>query len=146
LEQVTVEAVAYVTDRPVLSIDKKASPGEVQQGDQLLYKIEVMNIGQEAVGLVVTDTIPAGTTYVEDSASSGGQLVGDEVRWEFPVLEPGEKRTFTFLVTVTVDGSGAIENRYYAVSSAGGESATGAPVTVGRSDASGAFLPLIVND
>jgi uncharacterized repeat protein (TIGR01451 family) len=143
-EAVVVEAVAYVTDRPVLRINKKASPGEVRQGDQLLYTIEVMNIGQKAVGLVVTDTIPAGTTYVEDSASSGGQLVGDEVRWEFPLLAPGEKRTFTFLVTV--DGSGAIVNRYYVVSSAGGESATGEPVTVGRSDVSGAFLPLIVND
>ncbi|HSG17195.1 MAG TPA: hypothetical protein VLE70_12850 [Anaerolineae bacterium] len=143
-EEVVVTAVAYVTDRPVLRINKTASPDMVREGDDLLYTIEVVNIGQEAIGLVVTDTIPAGTTYAGGSANDGGQLVDGEVRWEFPTLAPGQKRTFTF--RVKVDGAGAIVNRDYAISSVGGESASGPPVTVGRLDSGSGdtFLPLII--
>jgi uncharacterized repeat protein (TIGR01451 family) len=145
LNEVTVEAVAYVTDRPILGISKRATFIQAQPDEQLQYAIEVVNNGQEAVGLVVTDTIPAKTTYVAGSASGSGQLTGDEVRWEFPVLAPGEKRILTF--RVTVDGPGQIVNDDYAVRSAGGGSAYGAPVVVGVEESGGdVFLPLIATN
>ena len=143
LNEVMVEAVAYVTDRPILGISKRATFIQAQPDEQLQYAIEIVNNGQEAVGLVVTDTIPAKTTYVAGSANAGGQLTGDEVRWEFPVLAAGEKRILTF--RVTIDGFGSIVNSDYAVRSAAGDSAYGAPVVV-RHQSGGVYLPLIVRE
>jgi uncharacterized repeat protein (TIGR01451 family) len=75
-------AVAYITDKPVLHITKSASPDPVDRGAELLYTIRVDTLGWRATYLVVTDTIPANTEYVAGSATAGGQLVGDQVRWE----------------------------------------------------------------
>jgi uncharacterized repeat protein (TIGR01451 family) len=140
LNEVVVEAPAYVTERPVLGINKVARfiPGD--SGQQLQYTIQVNNRGQDATGLVVTDTIPAGATYVAGSANAGGQLVGDQVRWRFPVLASGDRRVFTFRVTVS--GFGEIVNSDYAVRSAEGEWARGLPVAV-QVQSGGVFLPLI---
>jgi uncharacterized repeat protein (TIGR01451 family) len=142
LNDVTVEALAYVSDRPVLAIHKSAKIIQVDSEEQLEYTIQVSNMGQEATGLVVTDTIPAGTTYVPDSANAGGQLAGDQVRWEFPVLASGENRTFVF--RVTIGGMGKVVNNDYAVRSAEGESARGLPVII-RAQSGGVYLPLLMN-
>jgi uncharacterized repeat protein (TIGR01451 family) len=128
LEPVTVDAVAYITDDPVLEISKLASPDPVKAGDELLYTIRVANLGQQATGLVITDTIPSNSTYVADSATGSGRLVGDQVRWQIPVLEPEETRTFSF--RVEVGGGREIVNEYYGVSSAEGITAVGSPVTI----------------
>lgn len=140
-EEVVVEAVAYVTERPVLGISKKAKVIQLESETQIQYTIQVKNVGQDATGLVVTDTIPAGTTYVAGSASAGGRLVGDQVRWEFSVLASGETRVLTF--RVVVDAFGSIVNRDYAVTSAEGEWAYGLPVAV-QIRSGGMYLPLIV--
>lgn len=127
LEPVTVEAVAYITDNPVLEIRKSASPDPVFAGDELLYTIRVTNLGQQATELVVTDTIPVNGTYIAGSASSGGMLVGNQVRWQIPVLEAEETRTFFF--RVKAGGGREIVNADYGVTSAEGATAIGTPVT-----------------
>ncbi len=58
---VKVEAVAYITDDPVLQITKSASPDPVPYGEELLYKIHIANLGQQATELVVMDSLPADT-------------------------------------------------------------------------------------
>lgn len=126
LEPVTVQAVAYITDDPVLTISKQATPDPVEEGTELLYTIQVNNLGQQATQLVVTDTIPVNTTYVPGSASGNGQLVGDMIRWQVPVLESDKQRTFTF--RVTVDDGEIITNELYGVRSAEGIVALGQPV------------------
>jgi hypothetical protein len=70
--------------------------------------------------------VPVNTSYVNGSATAGGQLAGDLVHWVFPLLEPGETRNFSFRVKV-LDGTGVLNDRYR-VSSAEGAYATGAPV------------------
>lgn len=126
LESVVVDAVAYITDEPVLEIVKSAKPDPVEPGEELQYTIRVTNHGQQATGLVITDTVPANTTYVAGSASAGGQLVNGQVRWQWPVLGAGESHTFSFRVTV---GTGKrVINEFYGVSSAEGVSDVGPPV------------------
>ena len=112
LDDVVVEAVAYITDEPVLAITKRASPSPVSRGGELLYTIRVRNLGQQATSLVITDAVPANTTYITGSATSGGQLVGDVVRWEnIHVIDPGESRSFGFQVAVE-RGSEIVNDRY----------------------------------
>jgi uncharacterized repeat protein (TIGR01451 family) len=147
LTDVVVSAISYVTDEPVLHISKSASPDPVAVGGELTYQIQVVNLGQQATDLVITDTIPANTTYVDDSATAGGQLAGDEVRWEALVLEPGESRTFVF--QVTVDGGEEIVNDRYTVRCAEGVIGIGAPVMTKVSRGSGdgdIYLPLVLRN
>lgn len=144
-EEVVAHAVAYVTDLPVLHIHKSAAPSPVQQGEELKYTIRMTNQGQQATGLLISDTIPANTTYVPGSASGSGQLVGDEVQWERSVLDTGEAREFTF--RVVVDGAAHIVNERYAVVCAEGVTAVGAPVATQVGDGSGfIYLPLVLRN
>lgn len=142
LNEVEVYAVAYITEKPVLCITKSASPDPVEKGGVLGYTIHVANLGQQATGLVITDAIPANTTYI---TGSGGELVGDWVQWEIPVLKPGEGQAFAF--QVTVGGGSEVLNDRYAVRCAEGVVAEGRPVTT-RVAGGGHFiyLPLILRN
>ncbi|HEY3924112.1 MAG TPA: Ig-like domain-containing protein [Acidothermaceae bacterium] len=52
--------------------------GVVEPGDTLQYTINATNSGQDSsVGTVLTDAIPAGTTYVAGSLTSGGTALTD---------------------------------------------------------------------
>jgi uncharacterized repeat protein (TIGR01451 family) len=139
-EEVVVDAVAYVTDKPVLEITKRASPDPVKRGEELTYKITVVNRGQRATNVLITDTIPVNTTYVPGSASSG-QLVGDHLEWVIPALEPGERETFEFRVTIETDGQ--ITNWRYGVTCEEGVTVMGLPVTTNTSGGA-VYLPLVL--
>lgn len=73
----------------------------VMVGDTLTYKIDVVNFDDAAVTADVTDTIPAGTTYVPGSASHGGVYAGGKITWNDVPVGAGETVTLTFKVTVT---------------------------------------------
>ena len=139
---VVVKAVAYITNDPVLQITKSASPNPVRIDNELLYTIKVVNLGQQATLLEVWDLIPANTTYVVGSASTGGTLVDGEVRWQLPVLLPGTKQTLTFRVQV-LEGAQVI-NSDYGITCAEGVRAVGETViTVVTREGFQVYLPLI---
>jgi uncharacterized repeat protein (TIGR01451 family) len=141
-EDVLVEAVAYITDDPVLQISKSASPDPVRVGDELLYTIQVTNLGQQATILEVWDTIPENTTYAAASASANGQLVGDQVHWKLLELPAEATQQLTFRVEVT--GGDQIVNHDYGVTCIEGVSAIGQPViTVVHRDGSRIYLPIL---
>jgi uncharacterized repeat protein (TIGR01451 family) len=146
LDDVVVEAVAYITDEPVLAISKRASPSPVSRGGELLYTIRVRNLGQQATGLVITDAVPANTTYITGSATSGGQLVGDVVRWEnIHVIDPGGSRSFGF--RVAVERGSEIVNDRYVVRCQEGVIDVGDPViTRVMGGGNRIYLPLIVRN
>lgn len=137
---VVVQAVAYITDDPVLQITKSASPDPVDYGGELLYTIQVTNLGQQATELEVVDTLPAGTTFVPYSASGNGQLVGNQVVWSFPVLKPGETQTLSF--RVIVHAFQEVINAEYWVSCSEGVTTYGEPL-VTRVNMRNLYLPLI---
>jgi len=142
-EDFVVEAVAYITNDPVLQITKSASPDPVLLGNELLYSIKVLNLGQQASNLDIWDTLPENTSYVANSANTNGKLVGDQVHWELPVLLPGESYQLTFLVTV-LEGEQVINSDYW-VTCAEGVTATGQPVitAVTRKNTK-VFLPIVI--
>jgi uncharacterized repeat protein (TIGR01451 family) len=68
--------VLYSEKRVSLLVDL-GSPGIVDPGDTLRYTITVQNSGASAAtGVVVTDGVPANTTYVADSTRLNGSPVG----------------------------------------------------------------------
>jgi len=142
-QPVDVTAVAYITDKPVLRISKTATPDPVLVGTSLLYQIHVTNLGQQATRLVVTDTIPAHTSYIFGTASSGGLEDDNLVQWNMPVIDPGKTLNLTF--QVNVKGGNAIVNDDYAVRCAEGVFAYGEPViTRVRYLTRPIFLPIIL--
>jgi hypothetical protein len=90
--------------------------------------------------VVLTDTLPVNVAYLAGSATAGGQLVGDTLRWSFTLLNPGETRSFTFKVRVL--GGMVVINEKYRASCAEGVSAIGPPV-VTRVDQHYSFLPAV---
>jgi uncharacterized repeat protein (TIGR01451 family) len=126
-EDVIVEAVAYITNDPVLQISKSASPDPVRINGVLRYTIDVVNNGQQATNLDVWDTLPDNSAYIDASASAGGKLVGDQVHWVLPVLQPGKTQELTFQAQVL--GGREIINREYWVTCSEGVTAVGLPVT-----------------
>jgi uncharacterized repeat protein (TIGR01451 family) len=142
LEPVEIEAVAYITNKPVLQITKTDSPDPVELGEELEYTIRIQNLGQQATTLVITDTIPVGAEYVLDSTSGSGQYTGTGVRWTLPVLAPGGSQEYRFRVRVSDLALRRIVNDSYAVSSAEGVSAHGEPVLT-EVRANLIFLPLV---
>jgi len=126
LHEITVYAVAYITDEPILRITKSASPDPVPADSVLQYTIRVVNLGQLATSLIITDALPTGVSYVPNSTTGGGLLVDGILTWRTPRLQPGEGSYYSFLVEVG-RGSTVINDRY-GVISAEGVSATGDPV------------------
>ena len=110
--------------------------GVVEPGDTLQYTINATNSGQDSsVGTVLTDAIPAGTTYVANTLTSGGTALtdatGDDV---------GSFNSATKQLTVDVGTS--------ATPTVGGNVAIGASiatvtfeVTVNANVADGASIP-----
>ncbi|MDQ0360998.1 isopeptide-forming domain-containing fimbrial protein [Breznakia pachnodae] len=99
---------------------KKATPGNgsgVNVGDTIDYSIDHTNRTEDNQKVVITDTIPTGTTYVDDSAkvtkdslkANDISVNGDLITWTFDEVKPNEKVEVTFQVKVTGE-SGEIEN------------------------------------
>lgn len=102
--------VKIVRGKPVVTVVKAQAPAdgdmttdklEVQAGNEVTYQLTVANDGDiPARDVLVRDQVPAGLTLIAGSASDGGSIKGDTVSWSFEVLQPGEKRSLTFKVTV----------------------------------------------
>jgi uncharacterized repeat protein (TIGR01451 family) len=147
LNEVIVHAVAYVTDEPVLRITKLDSPDPVQENGVLHYRIIVSNLGQQATGLVISDTVPANTEIITDSITAGGEFdaASGQVQWESDFLKPGRTRTFEFDVTVE-DGDEVI-NAWYSVRCAEGVTAQGKPVVTRITDGKKRiYLPVVMRN
>ncbi len=93
--------------------------------------------------MLLTDVIPANTSYVPGSATAAGQLIGNLVRWDTSVLEPGASNTFEF--RVKVNSGKEVDNVDYAVQSAEGSSARGA-LLVTTVTGYKVYLPLVLKN
>ena len=64
-------------EKRVALLDDQGSPGVIDPGDVLRYTIEIFNSGAvDATEVVLTDSVPANTSYVPDSTSLNGLPVG----------------------------------------------------------------------
>ncbi len=86
---------------PDLTITKDDGFTVVSPGQIVTYTLTIANVGtQDATGIVVTDTLPANTTFV--SASDGGTEAGGVVTWPAFDLAAGAPAV-TRTVTIQVD-------------------------------------------
>lgn len=91
-----------------LSISKTMTPATPAVGDQVTFTLTVTNHGPAAAtGIVVSDLLPAGLTYVSDTG--GGAYVPGTGLWTVPgtLAVAG---TATLSITATVDTTDAVEN------------------------------------
>jgi uncharacterized repeat protein (TIGR01451 family) len=75
----------------------KSGPATISSLGPLSYSIRVRNLGPaNAANVVVTDTLPAGATFV--SATGGGASSGGVVTWAVPTLAAGASLTFSLTI------------------------------------------------
>ncbi|OGV62861.1 MAG: hypothetical protein A3K19_26135 [Lentisphaerae bacterium RIFOXYB12_FULL_65_16] len=103
----TAQASAAVTVRqPVLAITKTATE-MIFAGRPIEYTVTVTNNGDAAAAnVMVTDTLPAGTTFV--SADQGGAYTGGVISWNAGTIAPKESKTFK--ASVRGDAQGSLVN------------------------------------
>jgi large repetitive protein len=108
------ELTATKTEAVVAKAAGNTQSGVLEPGDTIEYTIDAKNIGLDAAkGTVLTDAVPAGTTYVPGSLSAGGVSLTDPTGDDIGSFSSATKK-------VTVDlGTGA-------TSSAGGKVVIGA--------------------
>src|SRR5690606_17644868 len=92
--------------------DKTADKQVVKAGEELTYTITVTNTGDvDYDGIVVTDAIPEHTTYVDGSATAGGQLADGELVWVLDVpFAESRSVSFTVLIDQALAGPMTIGN------------------------------------
>ena len=85
---------------------------QVQEGDELLYKVSFTNTSREAVDIRITDVIPENTTYVTGSADQGGVYADGALVWSMEEVAAWSTVTVTFKVTVNSGiGTATIDNQ-----------------------------------
>jgi uncharacterized repeat protein (TIGR01451 family) len=94
----------FALEYPVITAVKSSSPVDgsvVHPGDTVIYTITLSNAGLlSATGVDLTDAVPAGTTYVANTASDGGVLNGTTLSWSGLTVPAGGTKAVTFDVTV----------------------------------------------
>jgi uncharacterized repeat protein (TIGR01451 family) len=56
---------------PELSLTKEDEGGDVEPGDTISYLLTYNNAGGDATGVVITETVPANTTFNSAASTSG---------------------------------------------------------------------------
>src|SRR5207248_1433192 len=93
-----------------LSITKVADKGSVATGGILTYTITVANNGPgAATSVVVTDALPAGTTFVSETHSQGTLTANPPLTFSLGTINAGAFATIQITVTVGATG-GTISN------------------------------------
>jgi len=90
-----------------LAVAKNDSPDPVYVGENLTYTVDVYNDGPSpAIGVIMTDTLPAGVTYVSASSTKGTcSHSGDQVTCAIGPMAVNELVTITIIVTPTTPGT-----------------------------------------
>jgi uncharacterized repeat protein (TIGR01451 family) len=109
-----------------------AQPNPVIAGRLLTYTLTATNEGSTpATGVVVTDTLPADTTYQSCSGATCGQAA-NKVTWTVGTLGANSQATLTLVVRVlpAIQAGTPIENLNYEVDSVQTNPVQGPPVIV----------------
>jgi uncharacterized repeat protein (TIGR01451 family) len=77
---------------------EKSAPATINAGEQMTYTLDWTVTGNIPVDTTITDPLPVNTTFV--SATNGGFLVGDMIRWNLGIHNPGDSGTVTVTVRV----------------------------------------------
>ena len=99
-----------ITEGAILAVEKTGSADEVYPGDPLIYTLAYHNKGSAtANGIVITDTLPTGVTYVSADPTPDTN-VGQQYVWNVPSLSTGVTETIVITTTVNSSASGELVN------------------------------------
>lgn len=122
------QMVQWLSSCSNLSLSKVASPNPVQAGGLLTYTLTVRNDTIAAVtNLLITDTVPASTTFVSASLPHTGPDANGVVGWPLAALDPNSSAIVVMVVQVNgaVPTGTLIANTAWLTSEQGlGDSAT----------------------
>jgi uncharacterized repeat protein (TIGR01451 family) len=98
-----------------MSVTKTASPDPVARGGTLTYHLTVTNNGTPAMpattsGVTLTDTLPAGVTFVSATPSSGTCSGTATVTCNLGIFPSGATASVDIVVTVVTNASGTLTN------------------------------------
>ncbi|MEM7114356.1 MAG: fibronectin type III domain-containing protein [Chloroflexota bacterium] len=94
-----------------LAITKTDNADPVDFGDNIIYTVEVTNNGPEAAkSVVVTDSLPAGLTFVSATADNGGGCSHDSGTISCNLGEIPNGDTVTISIEVTTATGGTVTN------------------------------------
>lgn len=97
----TATLALTVRGSAVITLTKTASPMVAAVGATVTFSIQYQNTGAGAASnVVITDVIPAGSTFVAGSIVGGGTLTGSTITWTIPSVAAGASGTVSFRVTV----------------------------------------------
>jgi len=115
----------------VLALDKTVAHATVGTGSEDTFTVAVANSGPDAAsGIVVSDPLPAGLSYVAASSATGSVRASNgTVTWAVGTLAKGGSAVMHLVVRVTAS-RGAITNVASATDSAGARLTARATVTV----------------
>jgi uncharacterized repeat protein (TIGR01451 family) len=96
-----------------LEITKSDNPDPIPAGTLLTYTFTVTNLGpSDASGIVVTDTLPPGVTYVDEASSDRcDETASGVITCDASDLVAGQSRSFSITVFVELFTKGTIINR-----------------------------------
>ena len=110
---------AYEAQTTELSLDKSTSKSELPEGEKALFVVEVDNAGPlEATGLVISDVLPLGLTFVASSASQG-TYTSDSGRWIVGDLAVGLSAALTLTTTAAAGTAGTTITNVAAIAAVG---------------------------
>jgi uncharacterized repeat protein (TIGR01451 family) len=123
------QVLLTVVAEPDLSIIKSAAD-QVEIGTLLEYDLQVTNNGGPATGLVISDSIPAGTSFAW--AAGSGALLDDQAIWSGLSVPAGGEISATFAVTVSClpTGTAIVNDDYMANAAESPSTVWGAPLNV----------------
>jgi uncharacterized repeat protein (TIGR01451 family)/fimbrial isopeptide formation D2 family protein len=104
------QTTTFTIKEPLLTLSKSYSAGSFDAGDTVTVTVRVWHNSTSAPNdvsaydAVITDTIPAGMTYVTGSANASGTLVGSTVVWNAAQIDlthnSGNPVVYTYQVTL----------------------------------------------
>ncbi|MEM7130085.1 MAG: discoidin domain-containing protein [Chloroflexota bacterium] len=101
----------FTRAKALYAIDKSNDTSVVDVGVATTYTITLLNAGiHDLTGLVITDTLPVGATYI--AASDNPTMDAGKVVWQVPSLPVGQevKRTVTIRIDSPLPGQTTITN------------------------------------
>lgn len=107
----TNTTVHTVTSAPNLALVKTNNPtGALGVNGQVVYSLQLTNTGNENAGnVVISDTLPAGTTFVSASAGGSYNLATNAVSWNIGTLAgPAGTVAVNFTVQVSAGSNGQV--------------------------------------